>query len=278
MMSLRVKECFTREVQKKESDLNLAYAALLMAEYLTGPFDTGLCLSTLDEMAEMIEPALHRAESDEAMIKALNRCFFKELKFSGNIKHYYHPHNSYLNKVLELRLGIPISLSVVYLEVGWRLGLPLWGINLPGHFIVGYGPETEAIYIDVFAEGRLLSELDCLSLTQGRIASPQQLKTRYLKPTPKKRILLRMLLNLKQIYVNLEDWESGYRVVDLMLTVEPGQTNEYRDRGLMAYRLNQLRAASQDIERYLFLTPQSPDAGWLKQHLETIEERLLRLN
>lgn len=276
-MSPQVKETFAKELAKPDQHLNLAYAALLFAEYLTTPFDVSLYLTRLDEMAESIEGIITTAKNDQEIIKAFNRYFFKDLKFSGNIKNYYNPHNSFLHKVLDLRVGIPISLSAVYLEVGWRVGLPLWGIGLPGHFIIGYGSPDAPIYIDVFGAGRILSEDECLALTQGRL-DRQQMKEQYLKPLPKKVILYRMLLNLKQIYVGLENWPVAYKVVDLMLIIYPGQADEIRDRGLIAYRLDYLHPATLDLERYLFLNPNSPDAEWLKQRLEMMAETLLRLN
>jgi regulator of sirC expression with transglutaminase-like and TPR domain len=273
-----VKKNFMREVNKRNDELNLAYAALLMAEYLTTAIDTSLYLALLDEIAEQVQAQLKPTPPDLEVVRILNHHLFKALKFSGNIKRYYHPTNSFLNKVLDMRTGIPISLSVIYLEIGWRLGLPVWGINLPGHFMVGYGPESDPIYIDVFGQGRILSEDDCIGLAQGRLTNRQQIKSQYLKPTPKKSILYRMLLNLKQIYVSAENWENAYKVIDLMLAIYPGQANDLRDRGLIAYRLDRLREATMDLERYLFLKPHSPDAAWLKQHLEMMEEKLIRLN
>ncbi len=277
-LSAKLRESFYQELAKKDQQIDLAYAALLFAEYLTQVFDISLYLSLLDEIAATIETQVTAAPTDKAKIDIFNRYLFTNLKFDGNIKNYYHPHNSLLNKVLDARLGIPISLSVVYLEVGWRLKLPLWGINLPGHFIVGYGSADDPIYIDVFGRGRILSEAECLALSQGRITDPRRIKEIYLKPAAKKAILYRMLLNLKQIYVGTERWASAYKVTDLMLAITPRQPNDIRDRGLLAYRLDRLRDSTADIERYLFLTPNSPDAEWLKQHLEKMEEKLLRLN
>ena len=112
----------------------------------------------------------------------------------------------------------------------------------------------------MFGAGRILSEDECVAISQGRLTDRQEIKTQYLKPTNKKSILYRMLLNLKQIYVGTEDWETAYKVVDLMLAIYPGHTNEIRDRGLIAYRIERLQAATMDIERYLFLAPNSPDA------------------
>ena len=230
-------------------------------------------------MARTVQPAVKAAHTDIEIITALNHYLFSEQNFYGNSADYYHPNNSYLNKVLDTKTGIPISLSIIYLEVGWRLGLPLWGIGMPGHFIVGYGPTDQPIYIDVFDQGRILSEDDCLNMCNVSPEKRVNFKTTYLlRPAAKKDILFRMLLNLKQLYVRREDWEFAYKISDLMLLVRPDEITELRDRGLLAYRLNRLHDAIFDINRYLFLAPNSIDSGWLEQRLEIIDETLIRLN
>ena len=276
-MSKQVKAAFRRELAKDDAEINLAYAALLFTEYLTGPIDVSLYLSRLDAMAEALLPALLLAETDQDRIETLNRYLFGELHFTGNTNNYYHPDNSFLNKVLELRTGIPITLSLVYLEIGWRLGLPIWGIGLPGHFIVGYGPPDAPLYLDLFNGGLLLSEADCLALARVPLSNRLSFKEHFLKPASKKAILYRMLLNLKQIYLKAEQWEEAYRLVDLMF-IAAHQTTDLRDRGLIAYRLDRRQAAIFDLQRYLFLLPHAPDSAWLKKRVETMEEELLRLN
>jgi regulator of sirC expression with transglutaminase-like and TPR domain len=276
-MRNQVKEAFRRELAKDQAEINLAYAALLFAEYLTGPIDVSLYLSRLDAMAEALQPALLSAETDQDRVEAINQYLFGELHFTGNTNNYYHADNSFLHKVLDLCTGIPISLSLVYLEIGWRLGLPLWGIGLPGHFIVGYGPPDDPLYLDVFNGGLLLSEADCLALARVPMSNRQSFREYFLKPASKKAILYRMLLNLKQIYLKAEQWEEAYRLVDLMLIVGH-QTTDIRDRGLIAYRLERRQAAIFDLQRYLFLLPHARDAAWLKKRVETMEEELLRLN
>ncbi len=277
-MSSQIKAAFSRELAKSEEQLNLAYAALLLAEYLSDPIDTAYYLSLLDDMAETVQPTILNAETELAVVEALNQYLFGRLQFRGNSDNYYHVYNSFLNKVLELHTGLPITLSVVYLEVGWRLGLPVWGVGLPGHFIVAYGPPDQPIYIDVFNQGLRLSEADCLALARLPMSNLEAFQSQFLKPVSKKAILYRMLLNLKQIYLRAENWEAAYRVVDLMLLVAPTQTTELRDRGLIAYRLNRRQAAILDLQRYLFLIPHAPDSDWLKKRVEAMEEELLRLN
>ena len=277
-MSDKIKAAFATELTKNDPNINLARAALLMAGYLGQTSEVVSYLNRLDAMAQTAQLAVESADTDLEIIKSLNRYLFNELNFYGNSADYYHPNNSFLNKVLDTKTGIPISLSVVYMEVGWRLGLPLWGIGMPGHFIVGYGTSTNPIYIDVFDEGRILSEDDCLNICKIPSANRVDFRAQYLKPAARKDILFRMLLNLKQIYVRRENWESAYNVSDLMLLVRPDEITEIRDRGLMAYRLNRLHDAIFDINRYLFLAPDSIDANWLEQRLEKMDEALIRLN
>jgi regulator of sirC expression with transglutaminase-like and TPR domain len=277
-MSRPVRESFAKEVARDDSGMNLAYAALLISEYLTHAADIAAYLAILDELAARAQPAVQAAKTDVDIVEALNQFLFNKLNFAGNSGNYYHPDNSFLNKVLDQRTGIPISLSVIYLEIGLRLGLPLWGIGMPRHFIVGYGTQTRPIYIDVFDQGRILNEDDCLAICHVAPADRLAFKHDYLKPTPNRAIIFRMLLNLKQIYVTWEDWTNAYKTVDLMVLTRPAEITEVRDRGLLAYRLDRLQDAIFDIKRYLFLASDSVDAGWLENRLEAMEERLNRLN
>ncbi len=277
-MSQRIREEFAQELSGDGDSLDLARAALLMAGYLEQTSEITGYLSLLDQMAEKVKPLVMVASSDLDTVHILNRYMFTEMNFAGNSVDYYHPNNSFLNKVLDLKLGIPISLSIIYLEVGWRLGLPVAGVNMPGHFIVAYGASTNFIYIDVFNQGRILSEDDCLKLCNVLPSERLSFREEFLKPTSKRAILYRMLLNLKQIYGEREAWETTYRIVDLMVITQPHEVTEIRDRGLLAYRLNRLHDAIFDINRYLFLAPDSVDTEWLEERIEVIEEKLVRLN
>jgi regulator of sirC expression with transglutaminase-like and TPR domain len=278
-MSLEAKGLFAREIAKPEAEINLAHAALLISEHLNQATDlSAYYLPLLDNMAEALRPAVLAAKTDEEVVKALNHYLFEELQFQGNSEDYYSPNNSFLDKVLDLRIGIPISLSVVCLEIGWRLGLPLAGLGVPNHFIIGYNLAAAPIYIDIFNQGLLLSEDDCFAMAQMPSSERLAFKEEFLRPVSKKAILYRMLLNLKQIYLQLEDWELAHRTIDLMLLLFSNQALELRDRGVVAYRLNRLRDAIFDIQRYLFLVPNAPDANWLRQQLELMEEKLSRLN
>ncbi len=277
-MSHRNKALFAAEVAKEEPEIDLAYGALLFAAYLGGNFEPARYLQLLDKIVQPIQAAVLAAETDLETIQILNQHLFQELGFTGNSQDYYHPDNSFLNKVLERWTGIPISLSVLYLEVGWRLGLPVWGIGMPRHFLVGYGPPDKPIYIDVFNRGQLLSEDDCLAIARVPLMQVTAFRKRFLRPAAKKNILYRMLLNLKQVYMQSENWSAAYDTVDLLLVIEPNQLNELRDRGLVAYRLGRLQTAIFDLNRYLYLSSNPADKEWLTKRVELMEEELLRLN
>jgi regulator of sirC expression with transglutaminase-like and TPR domain len=277
-MSHRIKKRFARELAKEDNEINLAYGALLFSQYLTGAFKPARYLHLLDDLAGPVRADVLAAETDMARIQVLNHHLFQHLGFTGNSQDYYHPDNSLLNKVLERWTGIPISLSVIYLEVGWRLELPVWGIGMPRHFIVGYGTPEDPIYIDVFNGGRILSEDDCLALARVPRVHRRSFVRQFLRPVSKRTILFRMLLNLKQIYMANENWPAAYDTIDLLLVVRPDQFNELKDRGLIAYRLGRLQSAIFDLNRYLFLAPNPTDKEWLTKRVKLMEEELLRLN
>lgn len=277
-MPQEIKDLFAQEVSGPEAQINLAKAALLFAEYLTQPLDRSFYLALLDELAEVARPAVEAAVTELQIIEALNRYLFIELKFSGNRQDYYQADNSFVNKVLELKTGIPISLSLIYLEIGRRLGLPLWGVGLPGHFIVGYGAPAQPIYLDIFNQGAILSEDDCLALCQVDPIQRLSFRERFLQPAAKKTILFRMLLNLKHIYMGRELWLKAYQVIELMLLIYPAQAELFKEKGLLAYRLGLLHDALFDLERFIFLSPESQETAQVSEWLKIIEEKLTRLN
>lgn len=277
-MSLTLKDTFRQEVTKADADINILYANLLAAEYITNVETVEQTIAQLSQLVETIRPTIQAAATEQDKLERLHHYLFDELGFRGNQTDYYQAHNSFLNQVLASRQGIPISLSAIYLEFGWQLGLPVYGVGIPNHFIVGYGFPDVFAYVDVFNQGQILNEFDLLDLAQLPHSDLEPFKQDYLKPAPRKRILHRMLLNLKHIYVQNKNWENGYKVVDLILAIHPNVASEIRDRGLIAYRLNRLSDAIYDIRNYLVLNPEARDADWLKQHLQSIERRLADLN
>lgn len=277
-MSDGLDQSVTTILAKDEGLIDLAGTALLIAEYLTHPFDKQLYLNRLDKMAAAIRSQLTPAQSATDIIDTLNFYLFGQVNYAGNTNDYYNPNNSFLNRVMDGRTGIPLTLSIIYLEIGWRLRLPLWGIGLPGHFIVGYGAEADPIYIDVFHRGQRITEEDCLALSNIPAQRHDTFKRQFLRPVSKKAMLYRLLLNLKHIYLDQQKWPDALKTIDLMMILRPQEIGNLRDRGLIYYRLNRLSEAVTDLQRYIFLAPENRDIDAIKDHLKKIETALLRLN
>ena len=269
---------FEKEINQPEPSINLARAALLISNAINLRVDVAASLAKLDAMAQTVRREAGDGATAEEKFAALNDYFFEQQQFSGNRADYYNPHNSFLNHVLITKIGLPITLSVIYLEIGWRLELPVAGIGLPGHFVVAFNAADDVIYVDPFNDGQLLTEDDCMDIAQVPEDDRIPFRRDYLKPMTKKAILYRMLLNLKHVYVTHQEWDRAHRVADLLLALRPSELNQLRDRGLIAYRLDRLQDAVFDIQQYLLQNPNASDADWLTSHLESLRAKLLRLN
>lgn len=216
-----------------------------------------------------------------AQLRTLNNFLFEELGFSGDDQDYYDPRNSYLNDVLDRRLGNPISLAVVQMELARRLGVALQGVSFPGHFLVRMPLEEGIVVLDPFQKGRSLdaaelrrrarTHLDTQDIDDQRLA-------RMLEPASHRAILSRMLRNLKSVYAEREQWEKALRCCDRLLTVDSHQPSEYRDRGQLYLRLGHRRAARDDLLRYLALVPQADDAESVGIELAGLSGDMPRLN
>ena len=244
----------------------LAPAALAIAGVEYPALDAAPYLLRLERMGEAAAARLkrHDAAPIATRIATLNAYLFEELGFSGNRDHYDDPRNSFLNEVLDRRLGIPISLAAVYLEVGRRAGLTLEGVNFPGHFLVRSpaGPaDMDDVIVDPFHAGALLSEVDCRHLLRQHVGEEAAFDHALLATATRQHIVVRMLVNLKRLYVRMRSFPQARAIADLLLTVDPSALAELRDRGLLAYHMEDFAAALKDLEAYLRLMPRggAPD-------------------
>ncbi len=242
----------------------VAPAALALARVEYPGLDIEPYLQRLERMGEAAAARLHARGEDrvDARIATLNAYLFEELGFTGNREHYDDPRNSFLNEVLDRRTGIPISLSVVYLEVGRRAGLRLEGVNFPGHFLVRAPaePGVEDLIVDPFHSGALLSEVDCRQLLRQHLGDEAAFDPMLLATATRQQIVVRMLVNLKRLYVRMRSFPQARFVADLLLAVDPSALSELRDRGLLAYHMEDFAAALRDLETYLRLMPRSETA------------------
>jgi regulator of sirC expression with transglutaminase-like and TPR domain len=269
---------FAEQVTRPEAALELDRAALLLAAEEYPQLELESYLAQLDQFAARARATDEPQASPVTRLLRLNDVLFGELGFRGNTENYFDVRNSFLNDVLERRTGIPITLSVVYLEVARRLGLPLLGVGLPGHFLVKYQDEADEILLDPFHDGRLLTENDCfrmiLQMYQGNLVFHRS----YLNAVTKKQILTRMLQNLKGIYARAGDQFKTLSVIERALLITPAAPAEIRDRGLVYAALERFTPAIADLESYLQREPKANDAAAIKEKLAELKQRRAWLN
>lgn len=243
----------------------LAPAALAIARVEYPSLDPKPYLQMLDRMGR--DAAARMEGPRENALRAFNEYLYDEQRFSGNRERYDDPRNSFINEVLDRRTGIPISLAVVYLEVGRRAGLRVDGVNFPGHFLLrtpaGLGRDsgTEFVIIDPFHGGAQLSEYDCRQLLRQHVGDEAAFDAALLAPATRHDIVVRMLVNLKRLYVGMRSFPQARFISSLLLGIDPSAISELRDRGLLAYHLQDFSAALRDLEEYLRLVPKSADAS-----------------
>ncbi len=212
-------------------------------------------------------------------ISALNRVLFEEEGFRGNREDYYDPRNSFLNDVIDRKLGIPITLSVIYMEVAKRAGLPLFGVGMPGHFLLKhYDPEGRQVLIDPYNRGAIVSAGECQSkldeIYQGRL----ELQPEFLVAVSKRQILTRMLNNLKNIYATSRSFRKALPIVDMILAIYPRSPEDVKQRAMLRYTLDDWRGAVEDLEDYLKMSPEASDADEIRETVLTIRRGMARLN
>ena len=271
------RERFAQLVSGSEEELDLAEAALLIVQEEHPDLDIIAYLRRLDELAASVRARLPQVPEPADIIHNLNIQLFHEEGLSGNESEYYDPRNSFLNEVLDRKQGIPITLSVIYLEVGRRLGLPLVGVGFPGHFLVKYRGADGDVVLDPFAGGATLTreELEQRLRRMYGEANPFLAQIpQLLAPASKKEILVRMLGNLKGVYLQQNDFTRALAAIDRILLVAPDLALEVRDRGAVHQRLGHLQAALQDFRRYLQMVPDAGDAEAVRTIISRMTARL----
>jgi regulator of sirC expression with transglutaminase-like and TPR domain len=265
-------------LRRPDAEVDLAEAALLVAAQEYEGLDVGEYLARLDEMGRALRIRLEDEQRPERAVMALNHYLFQELGFRGNTEQYYDARNSYLNEVLDRRTGIPITLSVAYIEVARRAGLHVEGVGLPGHFVVRVQTPARGLLVDPFHAGMLLTEKDCQHRLDRIFSGKVKLEPKMLRPCGQKDMIERVLRNLKAIHLRDEDSLRALRVVDLLVAMQPGSAEDLRDRGVLYASLDCYERAAQDLESYLALAPRSKDAEELAARAAELRFKSARLN
>jgi regulator of sirC expression with transglutaminase-like and TPR domain len=259
--------------------LDLARAALVIASIDHDPVDEASALAELDALAAGARMRLERVAAPHERVHGLMAFLFQERGFRGNQERYYDPRNSCLDEVLARRLGIPITLSVVSIEIGARLGICFEGVAFPGHFLVRTMIDGAELLLDPFHGGiavedaELLWRLKTLAQQSGRSAPEfERVPRDFLSEASRPAILARMLRNLHRIYGQADDHARALAAIDLLLVLTPDAPDELRARGALYEQLDCPAAAAADFRRYLQLVPKAADAAEVEKRLSRLRD------
>ena len=274
----RARQTFARLVQGPEGALDLAVAALLIAKEEYPDLDVSQYLARLDAMAAQVAARLVPGASPHEVIDGLNRYLFEEQGFHGSAEKYYDPRNSFLNDVLDRRIGIPITLSTVYIELGRRLEFPIRGVGFPGHFLVKYAAGQTEIVLDPFHGGAILSHAACADRLRQMYGDQLSFEPSLLAPVGPRQILARMLANLKAIYLQSHQYAKALAAVERILLLAPDAPEELKARAILLAHLDREGEAIAAFETYLARAPEVPDAEAVKKRIVQLRRHIAMLN
>ncbi len=253
-----------------DDSVPLLATALLIARDEYPQLDADLYDTLIQSHSAHLRPVVDAIDSYPLKMQAINRHLFEEIGYAGNHDAYYDPRNSYLNEVFDRRLGNPISLAMVQMEVARRLGVPLDGVSFPGHFLVRLPIDDGILVMDPFNRGRPLDEEELRARARPHLGGEMpddEALYRILNPASHRSMLMRMLRNLHGVYTEQDDWERAVRCADRILKLSPDNAEALRDRGLGYFKLGHRHGARQDLGRYLHLNPEASDVGSLRERL-----------
>lgn len=260
---------FAQMMAREEHEISLVDASLLIAKTEYPHLDLKAQRERFTRLARELEA--EPEYSPLTNIEALNDLLFRKEGFSGNEDDYDDPRNNFLNDVLDRKTGIPITLSVVYMELGQRHQLPIQGVGFPGHFIVKYAWTSKDILIDPYHGGAILSRNDCANLLKSHFRDDAELLPEYLAPSTKKQILARMLNNLKSSFFRREQYDRVLTMVEMGLAIDPASRQHVHDRGMVYFLLRRYAQAAADLNAYLtFAPPDDPGVSSARSVLHRI--------
>ena len=262
-------------LQQPPTQWDLCHAALLIAAHLQPELDVQHYQDTLDAMAEGLHRRIESGQDEQTRIEQLNGYFYDELGFAGDKQDYYLPDNSLLNQVIERRRGIPITLAVIYLKLAEAAGLDAYGIGFPGHYLLGVHAGHENIILDPFDQGHILDHSQLRNmlqqLTQGKV--DESVLAQNLLPSTKSDTVVRMLRNLKQIYIEAQKVELALSCIELILSIIPEAPDELRDRGMIYQHIEYTQGAISDLTRYLKLVPDAEERSVIESLLDSLQSQ-----
>lgn len=279
-MNAAAPQAFAALVSRAEDErIDLLRAALMIARAEYPELQIELYVQRIEVLARRVAARVPDFGDPNETISAINCVLFEEENFRGNRDDYYDPRNSFLNDVIERKLGIPITLSVIYMEVAKRAGLPLFGVGMPGHFLLKhYDPEGRQVLIDVYNRGAIVSAGECQAKLDEIYSGQLDLRPEFLVAVSKRQILTRMLNNLKNIYASGRNFRKALPIVDMILAIYPRSPEDVKQRAMLRYTLGDWSGAVADLDDYLKMSPDASDADEIRETALSIRRGIARLN
>ncbi len=261
-----------------EQQIDLGAAALIVARLEYPDLDVARYAAKLDHLSASAAERLTVGAPPLRLIQALNAFLFDEEGFQGDSADYYDTRNSCLNEVMDRRRGIPITLSVVYLEIARRLSLPFFGVGLPGHFVVKYDDGDQVHFVDPFGGETIAGRDGCRKLVAAALNSRRNLRDADFAAVEKRYVIERMLNNLRGIHLHSCQYRKAIGVLDLMITLSADAADRFKERGMLYYQMRDFPRARQDLEHYLSLRPDAADAQEVKKQISGLRTLLAMMN
>jgi len=263
----------------EDERVDILRAALTLSRIHEPALDMERYVHRVDELAARVAAKIDDPDDPVQIIAAMNDVLFREEMFRGNTVDYYSPRNSFLHDVLDRRLGIPITLALVYMEVARRVGFQLFGVGMPGHFLLKhYDVDGHSILIDAFERGSIVTEDDCRQKLDSIYSGQVALQPEFLLPVTRRQMLTRMLNNLRSIYLSQRDFRRAVQVVDLILVIYPRSPEDMKQRAVLRYNLNDFRGALSDFEEYVKMSPDASDAEEIRQTALSLRRAMAMMN
>jgi regulator of sirC expression with transglutaminase-like and TPR domain len=270
--AIKAHQVFSEIASLNEETFPLDRAALAVALEEYPGLDISEYLRRLDALAARVEVLVGVDLSPVNIIESINEILFVEEGLCGNNEDYYDPRNSCLNQVLDHRLGIPVSLAVIYIEVARRLSFMIQGVGLPGHFLVKHTAESRDVIIDPFNRGKIMTLNDCQELLDQIHNGKVEMSSSLLQPMEKRAIITRLLYNLKGIYMEKEQYNHALSIVDKILLLNPGVPSEFRDRGILYMQTSLFGKALADLEFYHEHVAAPEDSSNIQNHIKMLRD------
>lgn len=276
--SERIRSDFIRMMGRPEDEFDLVHAALLVAAESHPQLDVQGELRRIDAWAQELQQRVQPSFNNLQKLARLRDFTFEHLGLRGDARDYYNPSNSLLNEVMSRRRGIPLTLGILFLELGWRIGMPIEGVGFPGHFLVRLTGEEQDLILDPYRRGMMVHEEDrrrmLNEITGGRLEYDDAL----LAPASKHDMIIRLLRNLKASYLREKDDAHALLAVERLLVLMPGDPGEIRDRGLLHYRMQRFGLALDDLTEYLRRLADAPDREQIEGHVAHLRRLIASLN